>query len=245
MEIGVQLYTLRDFCKNSEDFEESLKKVADIGYKYVQVSGTCDYRAEWLDEKLKANGLKCVLTHIPSDKLKKETEKVCRDHTVFGCDNVGLGCYNFAENTTEDFYSEFDDTIKKISENGKYFMYHNHASEFIKYDGKVILQHLAEHYSPDEVGFTLDTYWIQAGGGDPGYWIEKFSGRVPCIHLKDFAYEGKMAVVGEGNINFDRVFEKAQAAGTKYMLVEQDDCNGENPFDCVKRSYEYLKSVGF
>ena len=51
--------------------------------------------------------------------------------------------------------------------------------------------------------------------------------------------------MGEGNINFDRVFEKAQAAETKYMLVEQDDCNGENPFDCVKRSYEYLKSVGF
>ena len=71
MEIGVQLFTLRDFCKNPEDFEESLKKVADIGYKYVQVSGTCDYRAEWLDEKLKANGLKCVITHIPSDKLKK------------------------------------------------------------------------------------------------------------------------------------------------------------------------------
>ena len=152
---------------------------------------------------------------------------------------------NFAENTTENFYLEFDDTIKKISENGKYFMYHNHASEFIKHNGKVILQHLAEHYSPDEVGFTLDTYWIQAGGGDPGYWIEKFSGRVPCIHLKDFAYGGKMAVVGEGNINFDRVFEKAQAAGTKYMLVEQDDCNGENPFDCLKRSYEYLKSMGF
>ena len=26
----------------------------------------------------------------------------------------------------------------------------------------------------------------------------------------------------------------------EYMLVEQDDCGGENPFDCLKRSYEYL-----
>ena len=54
-----------------------------------------------------------------------------------------------------------------------------------------------------------------------------------------------MAVVGEGNINFDRVFQKAEEAGTKYMLVEQDNCNGENEFDCLKRSYDFLKSRGF
>ena len=71
-----------------------------------------------------------------------------------------------------------------------------------------------------------------------------------CIHLKDFAYdrfagESKMAAVGEGNINFDRVFEAAQKAGTRYMLVEQDNCNGEDPFDCLARSYAYLKSKGF
>ena len=95
------------------------------------------------------------------------------------------------------------------------------------------------------MGFTLDTYWIQAGGGDPAQWVERLSGRIPCIHLKDFAYGRKMAVLGEGNINFDRVFQKAADGGTEYMLVEQDDCNGEDPFDCLKRSYEYLKSRGF
>ena len=75
--------------------------------------------------------------------------------------------------------------------------------------------------------------------------MEKLAGRIPCIHLKDFAYGRKMAVVGEGNINFDRVFEKAEAGGTKYMLVEQDDCYGESPFDCLKRSYQYLTACGF
>jgi len=54
-----------------------------------------------------------------------------------------------------------------------------------------------------------------------------------------------MQAVGEGNINFDRVFAKAEAGGTEYMLVEQDDCNGEDPFDCLRRSYEYLKACGF
>jgi sugar phosphate isomerase/epimerase len=54
-----------------------------------------------------------------------------------------------------------------------------------------------------------------------------------------------MAYLGEGNINFDRVFKKAEAAGTKYMLVEQDNCNGDDPFDCLKKSYEFLKARGF
>ena len=54
-----------------------------------------------------------------------------------------------------------------------------------------------------------------------------------------------MTVVGEGNINFDRVFEKAEAGGTEYMLVEQDDCHGEDPLDCLRRSYLYLKACGF
>ena len=71
------------------------------------------------------------------------------------------------------------------------------------------------------------------------------AGRIPCIHLKDYAYDQVMAPVGEGNINFDRVFEKAEAGGTQYMLVEQDNCNGEDPFDCLRRSYEYLKAEGF
>ena len=95
------------------------------------------------------------------------------------------------------------------------------------------------------MGFTLDTFWVQAGGGDPAQWLTKLSGRVPVIHLKDYAYGRQMAVVGEGNINFGRVFEKAEAAGTQFMLVEQDDCHGEDPFECLRRSYEYLRSWGF
>ena len=135
--------------------------------------------------------------------------------------------------------------FEALNQNGKYFMYHNHDHEFKKFNGKPVLELLEENISPEMMGFTLDTFWVQAGGGDPAQWLERLSGRVPCIHLKDFSYGRKMAPIGEGNINFDRVFEKAELAGTKYMLVEQDDCNGEDPFDCLKRSYEFLKSRGF
>lgn len=248
MHIGAQLYTVRDYCKSLDDFADTLKKVADIGYKYVQVSGTCEFDPEWLKKELSKNDLKCVLTHTPADKILSDPAKTAADHDVFGCEYVGLGWNAFnlsAGDTPEEFYSKYINAARVLKDNGKYFMYHNHDQEFQKWNGKLVLEQLAESFTPDEMGFTLDVFWITAGGGDPAWWIERFAGRVPCIHLKDFAYGRKMAVVGEGNINFDRIFKCAEKAGTEFMLVEQDDCNGESPFDCLKRSYEYLKAKGF
>ena len=82
MEIGVQFYTLREHCKNLDDFAETLKKVADIGYKNVQISGVCDYEPEWLKENLDKNGLKCVVTHTPPAQLTEDAAKVCRNHEI-------------------------------------------------------------------------------------------------------------------------------------------------------------------
>ena len=248
MEIGAQFYTVREFCKDLNGFAEALKKVAEIGYKTVQISGTCYYTPEWLKEQLDKNGLKCVLTHIPPNDLRGDISKVAKNHDIFGCKYVGLGYFSFngeEEQTYDDFIWIYKPIAEALKNSGKYFMYHHHDQEFKKEDGKLIIEKLSEDFPAEEMGFTLDTFWVQAGGGDPAQWIEKFSGRVPCIHLKDYAYGKKMAVIGEGNINFDRVFEKAESSGTEYMLVEQDDCNSEDPFDCLARSYNYLHSLGF
>ena len=252
MQIGAQFYTVREQCKTLDDFALTLKKVADIGYKTVQISGTCPYEADWLKEQLAINDLKCVLTHIPVSKLVGETEQVIADHFKFDCPYIGLGYYSFDESKEDANYDHFMKTFvpvaEKIRAGGKYFMYHNHDNEFKLAPGEnkqIVLEKLAEEIPADMMGFTLDTYWVQVGGGDPAQWVEKLAGRVPAIHLKDFAFGRKMAVVGEGNINFDRVFREAEKAGTKFMLVEQDDCNGEDPIECLRRSYEYLKACGF
>ena len=248
MEIGAQFYTVREQCQNLTDFAETLKKVADIGYRNVQISGTCPYPAQWLKEQLDRNGLKCVLTHIPVPRLTGELDQVIADHGVFGCDHIGLGWWAFdpeKDMSYEQWMEIFPPIAARIHEAGRLFMYHNHDQEFRKLDGRLIIERLMEAVPAEQMGFTLDTFWVQAGGGDPAQWLERLAGRIPCIHLKDYAYGRSMAVVGEGNINFDRVFEKAEAGGTRYMLVEQDDCHGEDPVECLRRSYAYLKSCGF
>ena len=248
MQIGAQFYTVRHFTKTPEDLALTLRKVADIGYKTVQLSATCPYDPQWMAQQLAANGLQCVLTHTPDPRLREETEVVAREHDIIGCRYVGLGQYKFRPEegeTVDQFLELYLPVAQKLHDCGKYFMYHNHAHEFRKENGKLVFDHLLERIPAALMGFTLDTYWVQMGGGDPAQWLEKMAGRIPCIHLKDFAYGQKMAPVGEGNINFARVFEKAEAGGTKYMLVEQDNCNGEDPFDCLRRSYAYLKAEGF
>lgn len=249
MKIGAQFYTVRNQCQTLDDFALTLRKVADIGYKTVQISGTCPYEAEWLKAQLAANDLQCVLTHIPVPRLVGETDKVIADHHVFGCEHIGLGWYAFDESKDDANYAHFMKTFVPVAEEiragGRYFMYHNHDQEFKKIGNQIVLEKLAQDVPAELMGFTLDTFWIQAGGGDPAQWVEKLSGRVPVIHLKDYAYGRKMAVVGEGNINFSRVFSAAEESGTKYLLVEQDDCNGEDPIECLRRSYEYLKACGF
>ena len=246
MRIGAQLYTVRNFCKTTEGISETLKKVSDMGYEYVQISGTCEYEAEWMKEELSKNGLSCVLTHPSYAKIMEQPEKVAAEHSIFGCDCIGLGYFviNIEKGETPDLLAEkYLSSAKVFKESGKYFMYHNHDQEFARYNGKTIIEHYAEMMPADVMGFTIDTYWVQTAGGDPAQWIEKLSGRVPCIHLKDHTFDRKMAVVGEGNINFDRVFAAAQKAGTEFLLVEQDDCYGEDPFACLARSHDYVKAM--
>lgn len=250
MEIGLQFYTIAPACQDLQSLDESMKRVADIGYKNIQLSGVCAYEPEWVKERLDKYGLKCVLTHRAPDELCENPVQVAKDHDVFGCDYVGLGMYKFDE-TPEDyqvFLDKFTPVAKAMKENGKLFMYHNHDYEFAKIGGKRIIEKICEDFSPESLGITFDVYWALVAGADPVEWLERLSGRVPCIHIKDRSVverKPRMAVIGEGNMNYEKILAAAEKAGTKYVLVEQDSCYEEDPFDCIKRSYDYLRSCGF
>ena len=84
MEIGAQLYTVREHTKTLEDFSRTLEKIAAIGYRNVQVSGTCAYEPAWLKAELDRTGLRCVLTHTDPGRIAAETDAVAAEHQAFG-----------------------------------------------------------------------------------------------------------------------------------------------------------------
>jgi len=250
MKIGAQLFTVREFTQTSEGFAETIKKIADIGYECVQISAIgADISAEEIAQVCKANNIEIVITHTSLERIKNNTEQVIKDHATMEAKYIGLGMLPWESSKSKAGYVNFVNDIypvtKTIKAAGYQFMYHNHDFEFIRFDGGTAMDYLVDNL-PD-AGFTLDTFWVQAGGSDSAWWLKKLAGRVDVIHLKDFVIvEGNrhMAEVLEGNLNWDAIFKAAKEAGVKYAMVEQDDCYGKDPFECLRISFENLKKYG-
>ena len=116
MKIGAQMYTVRDYCKDLDSFADTLARLADMGFKVVQVSGTCPYEGEWLDEQLKKNGLECAITHDPYDEIIKNTAALIEKHKKFSCNYIGLGGLSRKTKTITDFIEEAKPAVKAIKE---------------------------------------------------------------------------------------------------------------------------------
>jgi len=241
MKIGAQLYTVREFTQNEKDFAETIKKIADIGYTTVQVSAIGPIPTKTVADILASNGVKCIITHTNQMRIKDETDAVIEEHNILGADYIGIGMmpgeYCGSLDGVKRFVADYTPASEKINAAGKKLMYHNHALEFEKFDGKLVMDYIAEC---PHIGFTLDTYWVQAGGADPAAWLTKLSGRVPVIHLKDVSWQDgafRMSEVMEGNLNWPAIIKAAEGAGVHHAMVEQDDCYGADPFECLKTSF--------
>ena len=249
MKLGAQFYTLRDSCKDLAGLEESMKKVADIGYTSIQLSGVCAYDGEWAAEKARENGLTIDITHYDYKKIINDVDNTIKQHSLMNCKCIGIGCSPY-DKTLEGFTKLGDEiatVIPAINAAGHKLMYHNHHWEFAKQDGKTFLDMLCERFTPEELGITLDCYWVQAAGADPVAWMKKLHGRIDRIHFKDMVMNNtdkavRIAPIGEGNMNYDAIIQACLDENIEYGYVELDNCYGEDPFECMKRSYEFLNT---
>ena len=248
MIIGAQLYTVREHCRDLEGLEKTLERVARIGYKSVQLSGVCAYEGEWMKKRLDAFGLTADITHFAYDKIVGDTDAVIALHDAIGCHHIGLGYppTGFDPEGLDRMIGELYPALVKISQSGHRFMYHNHNKEYARFDGKNYLDMLCERLAPELCGITLDAYWTMAAGADPACEIRKYAGRVNCVHFKDMLFSAednatRMAAVGKGNMNYPEIIKACRDAGVTHIFVEQDNTYGEDPFECLSQSYEYLK----
>ena len=194
-----------------------------------------------------------VGTHVPMPEIENNTDKMIEMHKIYGTTNMGIGGMPgiFSEVLTmeqvNDFISLFNKCAKKISEHGMKLTYHNHHYEFMKLNGKFIMDYLIDELDKDNVSFVLDTYWLQTGGVSIIEYMKKCAGRVDILHLKDYLVRFKDAQIyteiGNGNINFADVVATAEEIGVKHYVVEEDFCPGD-PFDSLKMSYDNLKNMG-
>jgi len=79
--------------------------------------------------------------------------------------------------------------------------------------------------------------------------MKKYADRQPLLHLKDMTIsedrEQIFCPVGEGNLNWELILKTAEEIGVEFMLVEQDNCYGADPFECLAKSYQNVSAMGY
>ena len=164
-----------------------MKKVKDIGYESIQVSGFGPIDPFRLKDIVDKFGLEICVTHITYDRLTNDIDSVIRDHKLWMCKYVGLGAMPQQYRCNFEGYYEFIQNIsvvaERLSQSGLQFVYHNHKFEFEKFGDKIGLDILFENTDPKTFGFEIDTYWVQAGGANPVDWIKKVEGRMAVVHF--------------------------------------------------------------
>ncbi len=258
--IGAQLYTLRDFLKTPEEIDKTFAKVAKIGYKVMQASGfDLSSDPQMVRDLADKHGLKIINTHYPLALDGSNLEKAIADHKILGADYIGLGALPpsfISEEGFADFAQKFDKLAAELKKEGLGLTYHNHHFEFVKFGGKTGFEIMMEN--SENFTFLLDTYWAQFAGTNPAVMIETLAekGRIELVHYKDMtiavdpsggtpcATVQSMAPVGEGNIDWLSVDKAVEKAGVKYCFVEQDNCYGEDPFECMAKSFKNMQARG-
>lgn len=246
-QVALQLYTLRDHLGTPDAIAASLKKVAAIGYRAVQLSGMGPIKESDLLAILNGEGLTLCATHEPSATILSTPEAVVERLQKLNCKHTAFpfpGGVDLTDRAQVDQLArQLDHAGQVLHAAGQVLAYHNHATELMRLGEQTVLDYLYAQTDPRHLQGEIDTYWIQYAGGDPVAWCRKLSGRLPTLHLKDYRITAEnlpdFAEIGYGNLNWKAIIAAAEESGCGWFIVEQDACPGD-PFDSVKKSFDYI-----
>lgn len=243
--IGIQLYTVRDHMKNS--VPETLKAIADFGYTEVEFAGYFGHSAAETRKMLADTGLKAVSSHVGLNEFEKDLSATLDFAVEVGHEYISVPSLPRNMRSSLDYYKMIAEYFNKVgeaaNERGIRFGYHNHAFEFALIDGETPYDVLLENVDAANMQLTMDLFWITKAGRDPFEYFEKHPGRFEQCHVKDMTTDGSMVAVGQGKIDFSKIFAASKQAGFKHYHVEHD--RPVDSYASAKTSIDYLKDLEF
>ena len=277
--IGVQAMMLKEKFEELGAYE-TLKKVSELGYNSIEISQIPMTEENVAEIKRASDEFNMEIASLSAnvspaagnDDLETQFDKIVDNCKTLNVDLLRSGMLPFASMKNLDTVLEFcraaNDYAIKLKEYGIKLYYHNHHIEFKKYDGKFLLDIIAEE-CPD-LGFEIDLHWVQRAGANPVEVLKQYAGRAELIHLKDYrvgsipdeAFQAlesgdigtfytaftniiEFAELGQGSMNYKPIIEEALNSGARYLLVEQDMLYGRDPFDCLADSRDHLIELGY
>ncbi len=248
-QLGIQLYTVRDYCQTPSELAASLKRLRTIGYTVVESAGTGKMSIKEFRSICEGEGFKICSAHEDPNSVLNEAAKVADRVREYGCNLVAYpypSGIDLSQLTgVKQLAEKLERSAQFLKEQGIRLVYHNHGMEFAHVDGKPVLEVIYQN-APTLNG-EIDTCWVQSGGGSPVDWCRRLAGRLPIVHLKDYGYvlekrKSQELELGAGNLDFGTILATATAAGCDWFVVEDDQCRPEI-FESVARSYAYIRQL--
>ncbi|MEL7599483.1 MAG: sugar phosphate isomerase/epimerase [Proteiniphilum sp.] len=254
-DIYLQLYSVRDDIK--ADYAGTIAKVAEIGYTGVEAAGYGDgqfYGMAPADFKksIEDAGMAVLSSHAgrplaePAADTNWEETWAWWDTAIQAHKDAGMKYLVVAWIPTpktladlQAYCDYFNQIGEKCNAAGLRFGYHNHNFEFKEVEGELIYDYMLKNTDPAKVFFQMDVYWAVMGQKAPVDYFGEYPGRFELLHIKDSKELGQSGMVG-----FDAIYNNADKAGAKYMVVEVERYTG-TPFEGVKESYDYLNNAAF
>ena len=255
--LAVQLYTIREAV--AKNLEGALEQLAGLGYKSIELfgyNGTFFGKTVSEFKTILANtGIKVLSSHHTTGiatkskgTLSEGWDQAIEDIHALGAEYM-VCAYLMPNERTPEIYKSlpamFEKAATATKAAGIQFAYHNHDFEFEKLDDTLVYDFLLKNTPGDLVKMEMDLYWISKAGHDPVQYFEKYPGRFAMWHVKDMEAGTKaITEVGNGTIDFDRIFAARKKAGLKYWFVEQDTSK-RDMFESLKISRDYLAKKNY
>jgi len=241
--IALQLYTVRDLA--GKDFEGTIRKVAEVGYRYVETAGFPGSTPEKAAQLFNELGLKVIAAHsaMPLGDAKNQVletmEAIGKPRLI--CPYAPQEELKTIEGVKR-LCASLNEANQVARENGMEFGFHNHWAEYGKAEGQYVYQIMKENLDPS-IFFELDTYWIKVAGVDPVDVVREMGKRAPLLHIKDGPgnREDPMTPAGDGIMDFPTIIAAA-GNNAEYLIVEMDRV-AIDPIEAIRKSYNYLKGI--
>lgn len=243
MNYGVQLYSVRD-CVKEQGMRETLRRVAEIGYKSVELAGYGDLTAAELRACADEFGLTVCGAHVGIKALLPDRiEQTVEEMKILGINELIIPAAKIkTEEQIREFLAQLEWALPRLREAGIDVGFHNHHTEYLPNDDGLYAMEILEKET--DLFFELDTYWAFHAGIDPVAEMERKKDRLRVIHVKDGipAAEGECGKpLGEGTAPVAAVYRKALELGLP-MIVESETCTPDGMTE-IRVCYDYLKSL--
>ena len=239
--IAIQLYSLRE----TADFEESVRRVAAMGYAGVETAGQFGGSPKHARQIFDDLGLQVAGAHSPLPVGDNKNAVLDTMHdlgtTTIVCPWVDPQHFRSLDGIQR-LAGQLNEADEVARDHGLRLLYHNHDFEFIPLpDGSIPHQHLQQLTAPT-VAFEIDTYWVKVAGSDPVEVVRELGTRAPLLHVKDGHIDPRapMLALGDGAMDFPSIVAAARA---EWLIVEFDQC-ATDIFEAVEKSFRYLVEKG-